>query len=78
LGSAGINISEVWQLSHPVDELQRLAQSYGIVSGPALMLPFVITLEQTSLAQLRVALKSIGAKEFNLVPPVWIPIWKSS
>jgi homoserine dehydrogenase len=78
LGSAGINISEVWQLSHPVDELQRLAQSYGIVADPALMLPFVITLEQTSLAQLRAALKSIGAKEFNLVPPLWIPIWKSS
>ena len=75
LGGEGINISEVWQLSHDADELRRLARNYRIAVDPETILPFVITLEQTSLGQVKKALARIGLKDFNLVAPVWIPMW---
>jgi hypothetical protein len=75
LGGEGINISEVWQLSHDVDELRRLARDYSINANPGLILPFAITLEESSLGQVKKALEMIGRKDFNLVAPVWIPMW---
>ena len=75
LGGEGINISEVWQLSHDDDELRRLARNYGIGADPGLILPFAITLEESSLGQVKKALEMIGRKDFNLVIPVWIPMW---
>jgi homoserine dehydrogenase len=75
LGGEGINISEVWQLSHDADELRRLGRDYDLTTDPELILPFAITLEETSLGQVKKALEMIGRKDFNLAAPVWIPMW---
>lgn len=77
LGEEGINISEVWQLSHSAEELEALAQTYKLDERRSDILPFVITLERARLGQVKKALRIIGKKDFNLVDPVWMPIWKS-
>jgi homoserine dehydrogenase len=77
LGEEGINISEVWQLSHSAEELEALAQSYKLQERRSDILPFVITLERARLGQVKKGLGIIGKKDFNLVDPVWMPIWKS-
>jgi homoserine dehydrogenase len=76
-GGEGINISEVWQLSHSEEELEELAQSYGLSDKPWKILPFVITLEQTTVGQMRKAMTIIRQKDFILVDPIWFPIWRS-
>ena len=75
-GEAGINISEIWQLSHSRDELQVLGQSYRLAEKPRELLPFVITLERAPIGQLKKALEIIGQKDYILVDPVWFPIWR--
>jgi homoserine dehydrogenase len=77
LGQEGINISEVWQLSHSAEELEALAQTYRLDELRSDILPFVITLERARLGQVKKALGIIGKKDFNLVDPLWMPIWKS-
>jgi glycine cleavage system regulatory protein len=77
LGQEGINISEVWQLSHSAEELDALAQTYRLDERREDILPFVITLERARLGQVKKALEIIGKRDFNLVDPVWMPIWKS-
>ena len=78
LGMEGINVAEIWQLSHSADELQQLAQNYGLTTERSLILPFVITLEQTTVGKIKHALQMIRNRDFNLASPVWIPIWKNS
>src|SRR5581483_2061118 len=75
LGEAGINISEIWQLSHSRDELQALASSYRIAGAPETILPFVITLERSSIGQIKNAMKVIGRRDYMLAEPLWFPIW---
>ncbi|MGH7832933.1 MAG: homoserine dehydrogenase [Candidatus Binatia bacterium] len=77
LGQEGINISEVWQLGHSAEELEALAQAYKLDERRSDILPFVITLERARLGQVKKALGIIGKQDFNLVDPVWMPIWKS-
>ena len=74
-GRIGVNISEIWQLRHSEEELRALAQSYKLRVNPRAILPFVITLEQATLKQVRRALDSIGNRDYILVDPVWFPIW---
>ena len=74
----GINVAEIWQLSHSLDELHQLAQNYGLTTDPSLILPFVITLEQTTVGKIKSALQMIRTRNFNLASPFWIPIWKNS
>jgi homoserine dehydrogenase len=74
-GQAGINISEIWQLNHSQDELQALAKSYALTERLEKILPFVITLAQATVGQIKDALKIIGRKDYILVDPVWFPIW---
>jgi homoserine dehydrogenase len=74
-GRIGVNISEIWQLRHSEQELRELAQSYKIRSSPNAILPFVITLENATLRQVRRALESIGYRDYIVVEPVWFPIW---
>ncbi|MGH7845843.1 MAG: homoserine dehydrogenase [Candidatus Binatia bacterium] len=76
-GMEGINVAEIWQLSHSADELQQLAQSYGLATDRSLILPFVITLEQTTVGKIKHALQIIRTRDFNLADPVWMPIWKN-
>ncbi len=74
-GKIGINISEVWQLSHSQEELRELARSYRIGEKPAQILPFAITLERATTGQIKRALETIGRKDYMLADPVWFPIW---
>jgi homoserine dehydrogenase len=74
-GHAGINVSEIWQLSHTDQERESLIHSYRLGSKPQEILPFVITLERTTVGQLTNALGSVRSKDFILVEPVWLPIW---
>lgn len=74
-GKVGINISEIWQLSHSRDELQGLAQSYRLTEKPQKILPFVISLERATVRQVKNALELICRKDYMLVNPVWFPIW---
>ena len=74
-GRIGVNISEIWQLRHSEEELRALAQSYKLRVNPRAILPFVITLAQATLKQVRRALDSIGNRDYILVDPVWFPIW---
>ncbi len=74
-GKLGVNISEIWQLRHSRDELQRLAESYRLEDEPKTILPFVITVEQATLRQMRQALDSVRTRDYILVDPVWFPIW---
>ena len=75
LGKAGINISEIWQLTHSQDELRDLAARYHLAERPEKILPFVITLELATIGQIKNALKIIGRKDYVLVDPIWLPIW---
>ena len=74
-GRIGVNISEIWQLRHSEEELRDLAGSYKLRAKPKTILPFVITLEQATLKQVRKALESLRDRDYILVEPVWFPIW---
>ena len=76
-GDKQINVSEIWQLVHTEEELESLvgAGKGGAASGE--ILPFVITLEETSVGQLRQALERISQKDFVLAEPLWLPIWSA-
>ncbi len=76
-GNKGINISEVWQLSHNEAELKGLAQKYRLSESPSNILPFAITLERTTIGQIKTALDIINKKDFILVEPIWLPIWEN-
>ena len=76
-GKAGINVSEIWQLSHSEDELQSLARTYRLAKSPRRILPFVITLERATIGQIKNALAIISRKNYILVNPVWFPIWNT-
>ncbi len=76
-GKAGINVSEIWQLNHSEEELRVLAKSYRLAEKPGKILPFVITLEQATVGQIKNALAIIGRKDYMLVDPVWFPIWRN-
>jgi homoserine dehydrogenase len=75
LGESGINVSEIWQLTHSRDELKALAASYRIKDAPETILPFVITLERSSIGQIKNAMKVIGRRDYILAEPFWFPIW---
>jgi homoserine dehydrogenase len=74
-GREGVNISEIWQLTHNQDELKALAQSYKITLKPTEILPFVITLEHATVGQMHKALDIICHQDYMLADPVWFPIW---
>jgi homoserine dehydrogenase len=75
LGGSGINVAEIWQLSHSRDELKALAARYRIKDVPENILPFVITLERSSIGQIKNAMKVIGRRDYILAEPLWFPIW---
>jgi hypothetical protein len=77
-GRIGVNISEIWQLRHSEEELGDLAQSYHLRVNSKAILPFVITLEQATLKQVRKALDSLSDRDYILIDPVWFPIWGRS
>jgi len=74
-GRLHVNISEIWQLKHSEEELRSLTQSYHLKEKPREILPFVITLENATVRQMREALDSIRDRDYILVEPVWFPIW---
>jgi homoserine dehydrogenase len=74
-GKAGINVSEIWQLSHSESELEGLARSYRVGEKPRQILPFVVTLERATVGQMENALEIIRRKDYILVEPVWLPMW---
>ena len=75
IGDKGVNISEVWQLNHGEKELEGLARKYHLTEKPTKILPFAITLERTTIGQIKKALDIIRKKDFILVEPIWLPIW---
>lgn len=77
LGDGQINVSEIWQLEHGEDEMESLLGAGQGGVAPEEILPFVITLEQTSVGQLRQALARIAQKDYVLAEPLWLPIWKA-
>lgn len=76
-GKAGVNISEIWQLRHAHDELEGLARSYRLSEKPHQILPFVITLERSTIGQIKKALEVIRRKDYILTHPLWFPIWEN-
>ena len=50
-------------------------QSYRLKQKRGDVLPFVMTLERTTLRQMRRALDSIRNRDYILVDPLWFPIW---
>ena len=76
-GAKQINVSEIWQLDHDEEELESLIGAGKGGAGPGDILPFVITLEETSVGQLRQALERIAQKDFVLAEPLWLPIWRT-
>lgn len=76
-GDQQINVSEIWQLQHTGQELESLAGAGKGGPPPDGILPFVITLEETSVGQLRQALARMTQKDFVLTEPLWLPLWKS-
>jgi homoserine dehydrogenase len=74
-GRLHVNISEIWQLRHSEAELRGLTRSYRVRAKPNEVLPFVMTLEQTTLGQIREALDHIRRQDYILSEPVWFPIW---
>ena len=74
-GEKGVNISEVWQLNHSEKELEGLARKYRLTAKPKKILPFAITLERTTIGQIKEALDIIRKRDFILVEPIWLPIW---
>lgn len=77
LGDKQINVSEVWQLQHSEEELTSLAWAGKGGAAPDEILPFVITLEETSVGRLCEALERMVPKDFLLAEPLWLPIWKA-
>ena len=75
-GEKQINVSEIWQLEHNGEELESLVGAGQGGTAPDEILPFVITLEETSVGQLRQALERISPKDFMLAEPLWLPIWR--
>lgn len=76
-GNAGINVSEIWQLSHDHDELESLTRQHRISQAAGKILPFVITLERTSVGQVNQALRIVARQDYMLIPPIWFPIWRN-
>ncbi len=74
-GRIGVNISEIWQLRHVEDELHGLMRASLLKQKPYEILPFVMTLERTTLRQMRKALDSIRNRDYIVIDPVWFPIW---
>ncbi len=74
-GRIGVNISEIWQLRHVEEEIQSLKQTAKLKQKYQDMLPFVMTLERTTLRQMRKALDSIRNRDYIVIDPVWFPIW---
>lgn len=74
-GRLHVNISEIWQLKHSEEERRSLTESCGLKEKPREILPFVITLENATVRQMREALESIRDRDYILVDPVWFPIW---
>lgn len=74
-GRIGVNISEIWQLRHVEDELHGLVEGSLLKRKPQEVLPFVMTLERTTLRQMRKALDSIRNRDYIVIDPVWFPIW---
>jgi homoserine dehydrogenase len=74
-GRVGINVAEIWQLTHSQDELRSIARSCQLGQEPSKVLPFVITLERTTVGDVKKALGKISGKDYLLVDPVWLPIW---
>jgi homoserine dehydrogenase len=74
-GAIGVNIAEIWQLRHSEDERRALVESYHLKEKSAEILPFVITLEQARMGEVRRALDSLSNRDYILVDPVWFPIW---
>jgi hypothetical protein len=74
-GDKQINVSEIWQLEHTEEELESLVEAGKGRAASHEMLPFVITLEETSVGLLRQALERIAQKDFVLAEPLWLPIW---
>jgi homoserine dehydrogenase len=77
-GKVGINVSEIWQLSHSQDELEALALSYDLAGKPQQILPFVITLERATIEQVENAMETIRRRDYTLVDPLWFPIWSGA
>ncbi len=76
-GDQRINVSEIWQLQHTEEELESLVGAGKGGAAAREVLPFVITLEETSVGQLRQALERIAQKDYVLAEPLWLPIWKA-
>ena len=76
-GDQRINVSEIWQLQHSEDELESLVGAGKGGTAAHEILPFVITLEETSVGQLHQALERIAQKDYVLAEPLWLPIWKA-
>ncbi len=76
-GKVGINVSEIWQLTHSQGELRSVALNYDLSQEPSKILPFVITLETTTVGHVKKALGMISGKDYLLVDPVWFPIWSA-
>ncbi|HXF75706.1 MAG TPA: homoserine dehydrogenase [Methylomirabilota bacterium] len=74
-GRMGINISEIWQLRHVEEELRGLMHSYRLRPKPGEILPFVMTLERTTLRRMRKALLALRHRDYIAVDPVWFPMW---
>ena len=74
-GRIGVNISEIWQLRHVEDEIHGLMRDSLLKQKPHEILPFVMTLERTTLRQMRRALDSIRNRDYIVIDPVWFPIW---
>jgi hypothetical protein len=74
-GRIGVNISEIWQLRHVEEEIESLKRTYRLKQKYHGILPFVMTLESTSLRQMRRALDSLRNRDYILIEPVWFPIW---
>ncbi|MGN6730644.1 MAG: homoserine dehydrogenase [Candidatus Binatia bacterium] len=74
-GRTGVNISEIWQLRHVEDVLHGLVEGSLLKKKPQEVLPFVMTLERTTLGQMRKALDSIRNRDYIVIDPVWFPIW---
>jgi homoserine dehydrogenase len=74
-GGVGVNISEIWQLRHVEEEIQSLRENSRLKQRQREILPFVMTLERTTLRQMRRALDSIRNRDYIVMDPVWFPIW---
>src|SRR5262245_53695897 len=74
-GRIGMNISEIWQLRHVEEELHGLMQNHRVKSKHSEVLPFVMTLERTTLRQMRKALAALRNRDYIVIDLLWFPIW---